>query len=81
MITVTILGTGCTKCRLLEGNLRKAAQLCGVEIQLIKSRNSGDYIKYKVKMPPALIVNKEMIGSGRVPSIEELVELFSRYPR
>ena len=75
MITITILGTGRTKCKLIESNISKAAQKCGVEIKVEKSRRADDYRKYRASMVPALIVREKVVSAGRILSVDELCDI------
>jgi hypothetical protein len=82
MPKAVILGsTGCTRCRMLELNIQKAARQCGIDIRVEKSRRADDYRKYKVGLVPALIIDDRVISSGRVPSVDELIGLFENHFR
>ena len=76
MINAIILGTGCTKCRMIMSNIFRASRQCGVDVKVTKSHSAGDYQKYKVRMVPGVIINGKLVSSGRVPSVEELTEEF-----
>ncbi len=74
MVRAIILGSGCTKCRILESNIKQAAQTSGKELELKKSRNPADYSKYGVSMPPALVINDELIPASDALSVQKLTE-------
>ncbi|MCP4633638.1 MAG: thioredoxin family protein [candidate division Zixibacteria bacterium] len=73
---VIILGTGCVKCRMIESNIAKASDKCGIKIDIEKSRKASDYQKYKVGLTPAVIFDEKLIASGRIPTIDEFADLF-----
>jgi small redox-active disulfide protein 2 len=74
---VIILGTGCVKCRMIESNIVRASEKCGIEIEIEKSRKAVDYQKYKVGLTPAVVFDDKLIASGRVPTIDEFSNLFN----
>ncbi len=78
MRKVLILGAGCTKCRMLEVNVEKAVKRTGIRVDLEKSRNASDYLRYKVNLVPGLIIDGRLISSGRVPSVSEIIKCLSQ---
>ncbi len=63
---VKILGTGCTKCRKLFEEARKAIDESGVEATLSKVEAIDEIAGYGVMFTPALVIDGEVKSSGSV---------------
>jgi small redox-active disulfide protein 2 len=70
---VKVLGTGCSKCKLLYGETEKAIAASGVPVELSKVERIDEIMKYGVMMTPAIVVDGEVKASGRIPKAEEIV--------
>ena len=57
-MNIKILGTGCPKCKLLEENAKKAAQLSGVDASIEKVAEIDKIMEYGVMMTPALVIRR-----------------------
>lgn len=77
MKKLQILGTGCTKCRLLGDRTVEAAKELGLGYELEKVTDLGEITKFNVMMTPALVVDGTIKCSGRVPSLDELKAMLS----
>ncbi|MCW6074673.1 redox-active disulfide protein 2 [Clostridium sporogenes] len=69
---IKILGTGCTNCKKLEENTRKAVELLGIDATIEKITNIKDIMSFGVMKTPALVVDEKVKIMGRVPSAEEI---------
>jgi small redox-active disulfide protein 2 len=67
-----ILGTGCTKCKKLYAEAEKAIAAAGVAAQLEKVEAIEDIARYGVLLTPALVIDGEVVASGRIASAEEI---------
>ncbi len=73
-----ILGSGCPKCRKLAERTEEAAQKIGLEYELEKVTNVDKIMSYGVMMTPALVINETLKFSGRLPMVDELVEILKK---
>lgn len=71
-MVIKILGTGCTKCKSLEENARKAVQELGVDASVEKVTEIKDIMKYGVMKTPALVVDEKVKAMGRVLTTDEI---------
>ncbi len=69
---IEILGTGCTKCKQLYDNARKAVELGGKEAEIIKVEDIPSIMKYGIMATPALVLDGVVKFSGKVASPEEI---------
>ena len=70
---VKVLGSGCANCRMLEERTVEALQMLGVDGQVEKVTDYAEIAAYGVMTTPALVVGDQVVLSGRVPSVPELV--------
>lgn len=71
-MVIKILGTGCSNCKRLEENARKATQELGKEATIEKVTDIKEIMKYGIMRTPGLVVNEKVKVSGRVPTVEEI---------
>ena len=77
MKKLQILGTGCSKCRLLADRTEEAAKALGLEYTLEKVTEISDIIAFGVMATPALVVDGELKVAGRVPTAEAIKPLLA----
>ncbi len=69
---IKILGTGCSKCKKLEENVKEAVSELGIEATVEKVLDIKDIMAYGVMSTPALVVDEQVKVMGRVPSVEDI---------
>ena len=75
MIDIKVLGSGCSKCKVTESQVRRAIEsLNRSDITLTKVDNVEEILKYHVMNTPAVIVNEVVKSTGRVPSVEQIIQ-------
>jgi len=67
MTIVKVLGTGCSKCKLLEKKLINLKNQHQLDFELEKVTQLNDIINYGVMMTPGLVINEKVFSSGKVP--------------
>jgi len=77
MKKLQILGTGCSKCRLLADRTEEAAKALGLEYTLEKVTDISEIIAFGVMATPALVVDGELKVAGRVPTAEAIKPLLA----
>jgi small redox-active disulfide protein 2 len=74
-VDVKILGTGCVNCKNLEAVTRAALGELGLDVEIDKVTDPGEIVGWGVMSTPALVIDDEVVLSGRVPSVEQVREL------
>jgi len=72
---IKILGSGCSKCEQLEAATRAAAEELGVQAELEKVTDPAEIASWGVMSTPALVVDDEVLVSGRVLTTDEVVSV------
>jgi small redox-active disulfide protein 2 len=72
MLSVKILGSGCTNCQKLEESTRAAVAGLGAEAKIEKVTDIADIMGYNVLSTPGLVINEKVVSSGRMPSEAEI---------
>ena len=73
-MVVKILGTGCTKCRLLEEKVRQIAAQNTIDCQIEKITELNDIMDYGIMMTPGLVVDEKVMSSGKIPKDEHILQ-------
>ena len=73
---IEILGTGCSKCKALEENAKKAVAEAGVFAQVEKVEDIEKIMAYGVMSTPGLVINSEVKSTGKLLNSEEIKALF-----
>ncbi len=72
MITIKVLGSGCANCKRLEQIARKIVEELSFEAEVIKITDIQEIMQYNVLRTPGLVINEELVSSGRIPSQAEV---------
>jgi small redox-active disulfide protein 2 len=76
-MNVKILGSGCPNCKRLEKVTRQALAEMGVEATLTKVTDFGDIMTYDIVTTPGLVIDEQVVSSGRVPSKAEITSMIT----
>lgn len=77
---VKILGPGCKNCQNLEARTREALRDLGITADIDEVTDYAAIAGYGVMKTPGLVVDDEVVVSGRVPTVNELRNLLDRHP-
>ena len=72
---IEILGTGCTKCKALEEAAKQAVAKVGGFHEVKKVEDMIEIMNYGVMSTPGLVVDGEVKSTGKLLSVEEIVQL------
>ena len=74
---IKVLGTGCSKCNSLEKITKKAIDELNMDVSIEKVDDIQEIMEYAVMRTPALVIDEEVVMSGKLPKVSELKELLS----
>ena len=75
---IKILGSGCAKCQKLEAAARDAVAELGLDADVTKVTDPAEIAGWGVMATPALVVDDEVVSSGRVLSADAVRDLIAR---
>lgn len=70
---IKILGSGCAKCNRLEQLTREAVAELGMAATFEHVKDMEKIMDYPIMTTPALVVDEQVLVSGRMPSKDELL--------
>jgi small redox-active disulfide protein 2 len=77
-MNIEILGTGCNKCAALEAAVKQAVAKIGGFHSVSKVEDIMKIMEYQVVNTPGLVVDGEVVSTGKLLSIDEIVELLKK---
>ncbi|MBN2519738.1 MAG: TM0996/MTH895 family glutaredoxin-like protein [Bacteroidales bacterium] len=75
---IKVLGTGCPKCKALEKILINSLAELDIAADVSKVEDIMKIMEYGVMHTPALVINGEVVFSGRVPTINEIKDILTQ---
>lgn len=72
MLTIKVLGSGCANCKRVEQIARKVLTELSLEAEVIKVTDYNDIMSYNILSTPGLVVNEQVVCSGRIPTPAEV---------
>ena len=72
---ITIVGTGCAKCKNLEDLVREVVAEKGIEASINKMSDINEIAKTGILMTPGLIIDGKVKVAGKLPSKAEVAKI------
>ncbi len=72
MLSIKVLGSGCSNCKKLEALAHQVIDQLGVQAEIIKVTEYPDIMTYNLMSTPGLVINEKVVSSGRIPSAAEI---------
>jgi small redox-active disulfide protein 2 len=72
MMHIKILGSGCANCKRLEGMTREVVGALGLQAEYTKVTDHNEIMQYPILATPGLVINDQVVCSGRIPSKSEI---------
>ena len=69
---IEVLGTGCSKCKTLYENVKKALEESGTTAEILKVEDIPSIMKHGVMSTPALVIDGKIMFSGKTASVGEI---------
>ena len=76
---IKILGSGCSKCRLLLSAAEQAAAELDAGISVTKVDNIMKIMEYNILRTPALVINENVVSEGKLLSKNEIKDMLVQH--
>jgi small redox-active disulfide protein 2 len=77
MLSIKVLGPGCPNCARLEKIVKKVVASLAIEAEVIKVSNYNQILEYDILSTPGLVINEEIVFSGKVPSETQVIDFIT----
>jgi small redox-active disulfide protein 2 len=74
-MNIKILGPGCARCHQLEKTAREVVKELGIDATVEEVKDMRQIIAYNVMMTPGLVIDEQVVSSGKVPAKAEVTQL------
>ena len=78
MKEIKVLGTGCSKCTTLYDNVKNAVAELGIDAVVEKEQDIMKIMEYNVMSVPALVVDSNVLSTGKVLTIQDVKKLLCK---
>jgi small redox-active disulfide protein 2 len=72
MISIKVLGPGCTNCVKVADLAQQAVAAFGEEATIQKVTDSAEIRKYKIAATPGLVIDEKVVCAGWIPTSAEV---------
>jgi len=76
-VEIKVLGPGCANCATLEKRTYDALAATGMPATVEKVTDFAEIASYGVMSTPALVIDEQVVVSGRVPKVDEIEALLT----
>ena len=77
-MNIKILGTGCSKCKVLYDNTQIALDELNLDATLEKEEDIVQILKYNTLTLPALVIDEKVVSSGHLLSVNQVKNLLTQ---
>ena len=71
---IKILGPGCARCHQVEQTAREVVKELAIDASIEEVKDIKKIMSYSILTTPGLVVNEELVCSGRVPTKTEVTQ-------
>ena len=76
-MNIKILGPGCARCHQVEQTAREVVKELGIDASIEEVKDIKKIMEYPILTTPGLVLNEELVCSGRVPTKAEVTQLIT----
>jgi small redox-active disulfide protein 2 len=75
MVRIEVMGTGCAKCSRMYANVLEAVRQLSTGADVVKVEDINAIVDRGVMLTPALFIDGVLRAEGRIPCVEEIMEM------
>lgn len=76
---IQVAGPGCPRCQVTEKNVFNACAELGLDADISHIFDIREYAQLGVRITPAILIDGNVVISGKVPTVGELKQILSQY--
>jgi len=76
-VKIKVLGPGCARCDQLEKTTKEVIKELGIDASLEHVRDVKKIMEYPILHTPGLVLDEELVCSGRVPTKAEVTSFIT----
>lgn len=76
---IKVLGSGCRNCHTLFENVKKTAELLGLEAETEYVTDLQKIMEYGAMSMPALVINEQVVSVGKVLKPAEIEKIIAKF--
>ena len=76
-MNIKVLGPGCARCDQLKKVTREVVSELGIDATVEEVKDIKQIMEYPILTTPGLVVNEELVCSGKVPTKAEVTRLIT----
>ena len=74
-MNIKILGPGCARCHQLEKTVKEVVKELAIDATVEDVKDIKKFVAYNVLMTPGLVINEQVVSSGKTLSKGEVTQL------
>ena len=74
---IKVLGPGCARCQQVEETTKEVVKELGIDASIEEVKDIKKIMEYPILTTPGLVVNEELVCSGRVPTKAEVTHFIT----
>ena len=74
-MNIKTLGPGCANCQKLEKVVREVVKELAIDASIEEVKDIKKIMSYSILATPGLVINEELVCSGKVPNKAEVTQL------
>ncbi len=75
---IKVLGTGCANCKRTKAVIAEVIAELGADAQLVEVTEIPEIMAYGVMSTPGIVINEKVVGSGGVPTKQQVTQLIQQ---